>query len=131
LHGIASLSIYILAMYHVRRALYRLPQATLVLFAISSLLVLSFILFEVLDIDGSDLPVTDAWHWIASDTDAHGHRIPAALDALTLALTPWLGMRMAPEQAHQRRHLTENYSLSILIERQFPLGLPRATLPAC
>jgi hypothetical protein len=113
-----------------RRAFPRFPWLATLIYSFTVLLVVSFILFEVLDIDGSDLPVLDAWHWIASAEGAHDLR--RGLLAHDTSSSGWISLlvvRMLPKEDHQRRHLTEDYLVLIRIEQHFPVALPRSTLP--
>ncbi len=117
----------------------RLSWVPFLVYLVSCLLVLSFILFEVLDIDGSDFPANPdaAGHWIRlSETEAvHDLRrlLPGGNPAGEVAATPFVVLS-AGEPALQRVPRSVRQALPDRIEHRFRPVLPRASLgdpPTC
>ncbi len=118
------------------RASQRLSWVPLLVYLISFLLVISFILFEVLDIDGSDFPANPdaAGHWIRlSETEAvHDLRrlLPGGSEVVA---TPFV-LLSADEPGPQRIPRAVRQALPERIEHRFRSVLPRASLedpPTC
>ena len=114
----------------------RLSWLALAVFAVSFLLAVSFVLFEVLDIDGSDFPVPGAGQWISLSEGTHDiRRVLLAGNPLQDAKAPPTIVVISFQgQIHQHRHLTAPHPLPIRIAQRFHIVLPRVSLagsPSC
>ena len=111
----------------------RMIWAATLIFAVSSTLVLSFILFEVLDIDGSNFPVPDkggARTISATESTPDIRWTLVGLHPPPVASAPQEIVIPAPSgHSFERRWLTAVLCPSPLAAQRFHLALPRASLP--
>jgi len=105
----------------------------LALYAACFLIVLSFILFEVLDVDGSDFPVPTGRNATlrAATTEEHTDALRRAASITTsvpLVLVALVGLLTS--SAAMRQHTPPTTAAGLVTARRYRTPLPRASLPA-
>ncbi len=113
---------------------HRRSPVCLVFYAACLIFVLSFILFEVLDVDGSDFQVPTGRNATlrASTTEEHADALRRAAFINAVAPLLLIGLLALAASSATMRHITSPPTISARasIGRRYRAPLARATLPA-